>query len=53
MHNSKEWPKTDYLKRLYIGYLLEEGKEGHQKQNGKKAYSKLWKNVVYKVETGK
>jgi hypothetical protein len=32
---------------------LEEGKEGDQKEDGKKAYLELWKNVVYEMETGR
>jgi hypothetical protein len=28
-------------------------KEGDQKQDGKKAYSELWNNVVYEMETGR
>jgi hypothetical protein len=32
---------------------LEEGKEGDQKQDGKKAYLELWQNVVYETETGR
>jgi hypothetical protein len=32
---------------------MEEGKEGDEKQDGKKTYSELWKNVVYKMETGR
>jgi hypothetical protein len=31
----------------------EEGKEGDQKQAGKKVYSELRKNVVYEMETGR
>jgi hypothetical protein len=43
--------KKYYLK--HCGYLLEEGKGGDQKQDGKKVYSELGKNVVYKMETRK
>jgi hypothetical protein len=32
---------------------LEEGKDGDQKQDGKKAYSERWKNVVCEMETGR
>jgi hypothetical protein len=42
--------KEDYLKRFQIGHLLEEGKEGDQKQDGKKAYLEVWKNVVSEME---
>jgi hypothetical protein len=41
MDKSKEWMKKDYIKKCLIGYLLEEGKEGDQKQHGKKAYLEL------------
>jgi hypothetical protein len=43
--------KKDYLKRFQSGHLLEEGKDGDQKQDGKKAYSELWKNVIFEMET--
>jgi hypothetical protein len=33
--------KKDYLKRFQIGHVLEEGNEGDQKQDGKKAHSEL------------
>jgi hypothetical protein len=35
-----------------LNCLLEEGKV-NQKQDGKKAYSERWKNMVYEVETGR
>jgi hypothetical protein len=41
------------LQKIYIWYLLEEGKEGDQKQDGKKAYSERCNNVVYEMETGR
>jgi hypothetical protein len=41
----KEWMKKVYLKKK-IGHILEEGKEGDQKQDRKEAYSELRKNVV-------
>jgi hypothetical protein len=47
----KDWMKKAYIKKWCIGWLLE-GKEADQKQDGKKAYSERWKNVVYEMETG-
>jgi hypothetical protein len=41
------------LPQILIGYLLEEGKEGDQKQDGKKVYLELWKKVIYEEETGR
>jgi hypothetical protein len=33
--------KEDYLKKFVIEYVLEEEKEGNQRQDGKKTYSQL------------
>jgi hypothetical protein len=44
----KRLPK-EILNRLSTGRK----KRGDEKQDGKKAYSELWKNVVYELETEK
>jgi hypothetical protein len=45
MDMSKKWIKKYYFRNVYIGYLLEDGKGGDRKQDGKMAYwnyGRMW-----------